>query len=141
MQELIICRGIPTSGKSTYSEQWVKNGRRRMRVSRDDIRILLFSEYTHDHEPTVTKVEDAMVNAGLAAGYSVIVDDTNIKMAYVSRFASIADAYGVPWRVKSFDITLEEALRRNLRRAAETAKFIPEDVIRKMHKSLEDSLA
>lgn len=130
MQELIICRGIPASGKSTWAEMWVKAGKRRMRVSRDDLRILLFAQYTHEYETLVTSVQGEIVQAGLRRGFSVAIDDTNIKHSYVKRFAHYAFAAGIPVSLREFPISLEEALRRNAQRQGH--KRIPNDVIQKM---------
>jgi predicted kinase len=42
MQQLIICVGLPASGKSTFSKSWVlEDPKTRVRVCRDDIRRML----------------------------------------------------------------------------------------------------
>jgi predicted kinase len=139
MQELVLCRGIPASGKSTWAKTWVTAGENRVRVNRDDIRMQMFGKPFGVNEFVVTKVEDAMVLKALKCGMSVVVDDTNIKHEYVKRFASIADMCGVPVQVKTFDIELDEAIRRNQARADAGGAFVPVDVIQKMHQALRSS--
>lgn len=137
MQEMIICRGIPASGKSTFAKVWVTAAEKRVRVNRDDIRFQLYGVYHGGtiNEELITRVEDAMIEAALKSGNSVIVDDTNIKHAYVKRIANLGHKYKVPVTVKEFYITVEEALKRNLNRDRQ----VPEDVIRDMHKRFHNS--
>jgi predicted kinase len=136
-QELVICRGIPASGKSTYAQAWVAAGEKRVRVNRDDIRFQMYGVYHGEqvNEELVTRVEDAMIEAALKQYNSAIVDDTNIKQAYVKRIADIGHRFQIPVEIKTFYISLDEALARN---AARDRK-VPEDVIRKMYQSLKSS--
>lgn len=138
-QRLVICRGIPASGKSTWSKAWVHAGDRRVRVNRDDIRLHMFGKFFGVNEIFVTKVEDRMIDVALKTGYSVVVDSTNIKHEYVKRIAALAHSRGVPVEIKQFDIELDEALRRNRVRHENGGNFVPEDVIRQMHQALQAS--
>lgn len=134
-QELVLTRGIPASGKSTFARAWVTAAPKRVRVNRDDIRMQLFGVEHGCDEEFVTVIEDAMVTNALQAGQSVIVDDTNIRHAYVKRLASLGHAEGVKVTVKEFPIDLAVALERNANRD----RKVPEDVIRKMHNALRSS--
>lgn len=136
--KLIICRGIPGSGKSTWAKSYCLSTDA-VRVSRDDIRVSTFGRSTGVDEDAVTKIEDAMVEAALKAGKSVVVDDTNIRHAYVKRFASIGQKFGADVAVMQFDIDVEEAIRRVKDRAANGGLDVPEKVIRDMHRRLKMS--
>lgn len=138
-RQLIICRGVPASGKSTWSKAWVHAGDKRVRVNRDDIRLHMFGKLIGVNEFFVTKVEDAMIDTALKSGYSVVVDSTNIKHEYVKRIAALGQARGAEVSIKQFDIELDEALRRNRLRHEKGGNFVPEDVIRRMHESLQAS--
>jgi predicted kinase len=130
MLELILTRGIPASGKSTWAKVWVLSGKNRVRINRDDIRMQLFNKEFGVDEDAVTAVEDAMVAAALKAGNSVVVDDCNIQRKYINRLAAIGHRYGAEVRVRQFDIRLAEALERNAKRD----RVVPENVIRDMFK-------
>lgn len=130
MQELIIARGIQASGKTTAANLWVSSGENRAAVSRDDIRFSLFGKYWDVDEKAVTKVEDATISSLLRNGYSVFVHDTNIESRFVMRLALLGIRRGIKTTVREFDISLEEALRRNAARD----RVVPEDVVRKAHK-------
>ncbi|QIN94709.1 ATPase [Streptomyces phage Muntaha] len=136
MLELILTRGIPASGKSTFAKAWVLAGKNRVRINRDDIRMQLFNKEFGVNEDAVTAVEDAMVEAALKAGNSVIVDDCNIMKRYINRLAAIGHRYGAQVMVKQFDIPVETALERN----AQRDRVVPESVIRDMHKRLNNWL-
>lgn len=139
MQELILCRGIPASGKSTFAKAWVHAGEKRVRVNRDDIRLHMFGKLHGVNEVFVTRIEDRMVTTALKSGYSVIVDDTNIKHEYCKRLAGLGHDLKVRVSIKQFDIELSEALRRNNIRHENGGNHVPEDVIRNMHQALTSS--
>lgn len=128
-QRLILTRGIPASGKTTWAKAWVAAGENRVRINRDDIRMNVFGvEYGCD-EKAVTKLQHALVAAALKAGYSVVCDDTNLRLGFLHKLADIALDQGIYVEVKDFNISLEEALLRNSLRD----RKVPEDVIRKMY--------
>ena len=139
MAQLLILRGIPGCGKSTFAHEWLTQGERRARVNRDDIRMQFFGKETGVDENMVTQIEHQQVDSLLKAGYSVVVDDTNIRFQYISAFVKIAAKYGMPVAVKQFDVDLKTAIARNATRASLGGRDVPTHVIEKMHKSLKSS--
>lgn len=131
MQELVLTRGIPASGKSTAARVWVTSAPNRVRVNRDDIRFQLYGTYFGEpiDENFVSKTQYAMIKAAFAAGQSVIVDDTNLNDKFAKKLVNFGHRHGVPVRVWDFPVDLKEALRRNENRE----RKVPEDVIRKFH--------
>ncbi|QIQ63012.1 AAA-ATPase [Streptomyces phage Moab] len=141
MLELVINRGIPGSGKSTYARKWVFSGtplNRRARVNRDDIRKQLYGvDFGVPIEETVvTTAEDAMIRALLGRGVSVIVDDCNIAQRYITRFTKIAEEFGADVRVNLINVELQVAIERNQGRE----RFVPVHVIEDMYKRLQEQL-
>lgn len=133
MTELIITRGIPGSGKSTYAEAWVRAGKDRVRVNRDDIRKMCFGVDFGCDENFVSIVEENIVGQALSDGKSVIVDATHIKPSYVQRWKDRAQKFDAEFSVKEFLTPLEVCLDRNARRD----RYVPQNVIRQMHEALE----
>lgn len=131
MQEMVITRGIPASGKSTAARVWANAAPKRVRINRDDIRFQLYGVYFGGliDEQVVSKVQHAMIDAALKAGNSVIIDDTNLVDKFVKKLFKIGHKHGVPIRIWDFPIDLKTALERNAARE----RKVPEDVIRQFH--------
>jgi predicted kinase len=131
MTRLIVTRGLPGSGKTTYARTLQP---RVVRVNRDDLRRMLHGGrfLTKWAEWQVTIAQRAQVEALLRAGTDVCVDDTNLRSRTVREWARLAAALGVAFDVYDFThVPLDECLRRNAMRPL--AERVDEDVIRSMH--------
>lgn len=115
---ILLVRGIPASGKSTYAKQYVKDNPEWVRVSRDDIRRMLYVEPDHswEQEKVVTELEKQAVESALKAGKSVIVDAMNLRSKYVREWMKVAERLGVALYSADFPITLDEAIERDAAR-------------------------
>lgn len=134
--ELIICQGLPGSGKSTWSKQWVEDfPKTRIRVNRDDIRRLLGPYWVPSREKLVTKIEYDIVYEALLNGYSVVSDNTNLRSNNpYSSFVNKNTFPNVDIHVKSFlDVSIEECIERDLNRFGN--ERVGEEVIRRMFKT------
>lgn len=129
--KLIICRGCPASGKSTYSKQWVlEDPKKRVRVNRDDIRNMLGKYWVPTREKLVTKLERDIVVHSLLIGYDVILDATNLQL---KKSLSSTWRYALKYDIEFkdfFDVPLEECIRRDAER---TEGKVGEDVIRRFY--------
>jgi predicted kinase len=129
--KLIITRGLPAAGKSTFArglQPWV------VRVNRDDLRRMLHGDrlFTQRAERQVTIAERAQVEALLRAGTDVCVDDTNLRPHAVRQWAALATRLGAAFEVRDFtDVPLEECVRRDAARP--TPEQVGAEVIRAMH--------
>jgi predicted kinase len=128
---LLITRGLPASGKTTFAK---KLQPRVVRVNRDDLRRMLHGDrlYTPRAEAQVTLVQRAAVEALLGAGADVIVDDTNLRGRTVREWAALAARHDAAFEVHDFtDVPLEECLRRDAERA--DVDRVGEAGIQRMH--------
>lgn len=134
MTELVITRGLPASGKTTFARRWVEAAPGRARVNRDDLRATLFGrqrlEFTQEQQ--VTLAQHAAVRALLLGGSSVVVDDTNLRLRYARAFADLAVAAGAEFGVEELTTPLEECLRRDAARAAAGERAVGERVLREL---------
>jgi predicted kinase len=140
-QELLLTRGIPGSGKSTYAYKWLaEDPENRVRVNRDDLRMELYGKYVilddkggmdKNAEGRVTQEEQKRIRAALKAGKSVIVDNTNINMRVIPGYQKLAQENGANLSHKDFPISLEEAQRRNAARD----RVVDPTVIERMYKN------
>ena len=116
--KVILTRGIPGSGKSTWAKAWVKQSpSTRGRVNRDDIRMTMFGVPHGVDEKTVTRVQNAMIRALIAAGKDVVVDNTNLNPIYANRLASFVTSLGAQVEYREFEIDVETAILRDAQRA------------------------
>lgn len=125
MSKIIILCGISGSGKSTFASTTVRhNPERYVSVNRDKLREGFYgyiedtiSEYYHRNdfnylENQITAVQDNLIDFWLKRGKDVIIDATNLKTSYQKEF----EKFGFPTEIIYFDVTLKEALTRNMGR-------------------------
>lgn len=131
MARLIITRGLPASGKTTFARKLQPGV---VRVNRDDLRRMLHGArlFTQWAEGQVTTVQRAQVEALLRAKADVCIDDTNLRSKTVREWAELAARLGAAFEVHDFtDVPLEECLRRDAERPE--GDRVGEDAIRRMH--------
>lgn len=129
-QLLYVLRGIQGSGKSTEAIKWVaQKPYERARVNRDDIRFTKFGSYVlpPSLENAVSKIEYAEIEALFKSGFSVVLDNMNLRAKYIKPYLLLAKKYNVVVIHKDFPIELKDALARNAARS----RVVPEEVIRK----------
>lgn len=133
-QTLMIARGLPGSGKSTFAVRWVsEKPAERARVNRDDLRFATFGKYVlePDQEQVITAIEHAAVRALLASGKSVVVDNQNLRAKYIKPYLKLAAEVDAVVLHKDFNEELPELLRRNKARD----KAVPEEYLTKAYKN------
>lgn len=106
---LLLLKGLPGSGKTTYAKKLEKQGW--ARANKDDIRKMFFSNYTHKDEAEVVRMEDARVVAALLDGKNVVVDDTNFAPKHRRRLEAMAQKHGAEFKVMFIDTPLEECIK------------------------------
>lgn len=133
--KVILLRGIPASGKSTWAKQKVLEGQGKWkRVNKDDLRNMIDAgKYSKEREKFILDIRDAFIIESLIGDYNVIVDDTNLHSKHVEDIQQIVDAFCEPkpiLEIKWFPITLDDALARDECREASVGK----EVIQRMYK-------
>ena len=121
MQEIIILKGIPASGKSTWAKDMLhKNPGKYKRLNKDDFRGMLDnSKWSPENEKFVTDLRDHIVAHSLKNDLSIIVDDTNLNTKHENKIHDIAQHYAntsqnpVSFQVKWFHIEKKEAIERD----------------------------
>ena len=126
-KELIILRGIPGSGKSTWVSE---NNAEIYSLSRDKIRIMFKSPcpfISQEYNPEVYNIFFKMFLERMKNGSFTIIDSINTTNKSIKQFRSIAERFGFDVREINFNISLEEGLARNSSR--EEYKRVPEEII------------
>lgn len=132
MTGVVAMRGYPASGKSTWARDWVAaDPENRARLNRDDLRASLFAVTgvgTYLQERAVTIAQHTAAKQLLAAGISVVFDDTNLRLKYAREVAVLAKHAGATFRYVDMETPVDECVRRD----AVRDRVVGEDVIRSM---------
>lgn len=133
---LYILRGLPGSGKSWYARNWVAGDPdRRVRVGRDDLRMMLRGGGGHGERITEKRIDaarDAVITAMLSMGADVVVDSTNLNPKTIEDLVAVAHRCRAAYQVVDFTtVPLETCLARNAERS--DVDRVPEEWIRGMH--------
>jgi predicted kinase len=131
---LVIVRGLPGSGKSTWAKAWVReNPDDRARLSRDDIRAVMFNGegiLSWPQEEMVSEIQRASAMALLIKGKSVVIDDMNLRERYVKEWIRFARQYGATTEEVRIDTPLEECILRDRERGLKGGRTLGEKILR-----------
>jgi predicted kinase len=138
MKKLLILKGLPASGKSTFAKEAIaENQGSWKRINKDDLRSMLDnSHHSKGNERFVLETRDFLIMQALRNGKHVVCDDTNLDAKHEKRMRELAKQYEaesgkqVHVEVKFFDVPLEECIKRDLKRTAS----VGEQVIRNIYK-------
>jgi predicted kinase len=138
MPEVIILKGLPGSGKSTWAKQQVEaNPGQYKRVNKDDLRSMLDGgRWSKQNEQMVLDLRDSIIRVALERNCHILVDDTNLSNRHEERIrhlvSEINKLEGKQHRVRVQDFTevpLETCIERDLMRP----QSVGEKVIRGMY--------
>ena len=139
-QKIILTRGLPASGKSTWAKEQVAKGNGKVkRVNKDDLRDMIDAGiWSKTNEQMILNARDALVTLFISNKEveTVIVDDTNFEEKHFNTMVGYADSYtklcnrDITVEYKDLlDVSLDECLHRDSLRA----KPVGEKVIKGMH--------
>jgi len=135
MRTIIMTKGVPASGKSTWAKEEMRaHPNRYKRVNKDILRGMLDGEgWSPARERFMLGIRDYAVESAIWRGFDVIVDDTNFSGKHWDSMCRIAKRMGdVTVCEKYFEVSLPEALRRNEGRPE--AEKVPEGIIKDMYR-------
>jgi predicted kinase len=140
-QTVTFLRGAPASGKSSYAKKIISIEQNVVRVSRDEIREQL-NFYTkvgdNSAEKLVTEIEKENILSLLKKGLDVIIDVTLADVKYLKGYFKYFNNTGLnlEFRCQDFShVSLEVCLERNKQRGEAGGRFVPENVIKRMHQN------
>lgn len=128
-KHLHIMRGLPGSGKSTRAAEIVEANTDTFRVNMDSGREMLRPDHYDDFRTTKGKAREkaalhlrnAAINALLTAGFSVVVDDTNLNDRHVDELERMARAHRADVVIHDLrDVPPDECIRRCAERTGPT---------------------
>lgn len=137
MNKLIICRGIPASGKTFWAKKWVlEDPEHRVRINQDDIQLMLGKYWVPSREKLVQEIQfDAIVEA-LSRGFNVVIDNTNLNKKVLDQFDRLIktyEDYEIEYK-DFFDTPLSVCIERDKNRDLQ----VTEKVIRSFYNNYKD---
>lgn len=128
MPKIIILKGLPASGKSTWAKETIKkHPNQYKRVNKDDLRAMIDAGiWSKDNERQILATRNALIDQFLSEGKNVIVDDTNLNPKHIE---DITNLFKVEIEVKFFDVDIDECISRDKKRE----NPVGEKVIKEMY--------
>lgn len=138
MKRVLILKGLPASGKTTYAKKLLDAEKGHWkRLNKDELRMMLTNNHhTTANEKFVERVRDIMMIEALKEGKHVIIDDTNLADRPVARIENVVQQYRaetgdeVAIEVKDMDVELDVCLERD----REREKKVGDAVIERMYR-------
>lgn len=129
MAKIILTRGLPASGKTTWAKEFVRSYPHTVRVSRDDLRSQMYPEtdYRYIDEDLITVAETALVRAALRQGRTVVVDAMHLQQRYINRWQKL----GYPVQIAEFHTDEATLLLRNMNRDSRVPNHVIVDNYKK----------
>lgn len=132
MKKVIMMKGLPASGKSTWARNQITQfpGRYK-RISKDDLRAMLDNDrWSKGNEHFILKVRDMLILAALQEGYHVIVDDTNLHPKHEQTIRELVKGLAVVEIQDFTHVDVETCIERDRHRS----NYVGEQVIRNMYR-------
>lgn len=138
MRELILTVGLPGSGKTTWAQSIQKaEPDTTVLSSRDDLRLKVFGRrgiLPFKDEEILTEMQERMVNIALAHDKTVVVHDTNLRLAHRKRWAIQAALVGAHYMQIDFThVNVDTCIKQDALRGMDS---VGADVIRRMHRTV-----
>lgn len=135
MRRLIITKGLPGSGKTTWAKMYQRENPNTVLVNKDDLRGMLHQNvHSKGREAFVLEIRNAIIIRALQEGHDVIVHDTNLHPKHEAAMREIAvlpDLKGkVSIEIQDFTaVPIEQCIKQDLQRFSS----VGEKVIREMY--------
>lgn len=140
MKKLILTRGLPASGKSTWAKAWVaKSPLDRRRINNDDmvIELGLVGDFRDRSYNILKEAREFRLKAFMSKGYDIVLDNMNLSKTSNEEAKKFAEEYGYEIEYKDFlNISLEELLDRNSKRKTD----VTEEILRKLYKKFKPTI-
>ena len=146
MKKVLILTGLSGSGKSTFARQFCAQNPNWLRINRDDLRRSLLPVSLPEYwqtwsdrdknriENVINELQKTAILDGLARGWHVLIDNTNLKLSYLNEFRKLlnehVDAVEISYQL--IDVPVAECIQRDKYRD----DSVGEGVIRKQAEQL-----
>ena len=115
--KIVMLKGLPSSGKTTWAKEQQNSGGNYMVISRDEIR-KMFGGYKVSREKEVIRTRNELIRLGVKLKKNIIVDDTNLSPKHEQYLRQLAKELNVKFQVNDsfLEVSPEECIKRDLDR-------------------------
>ena len=125
MSKLVIMRGLPGSGKSTWAKAWVNEDPiNRVRLNWDDMRNMMGPYWVLERENTnvLKELREKFLTHMMERNWDIVCDNMNLNPKEIEFYKNIVeefnkDGHSYTIEFKDFFIPVEECIRRDAMRA------------------------
>jgi predicted kinase len=127
--KLRMMRGLPGSGKSTVTKQFVKDSGSAGRVNRDDLRSMLFDGvWSGQREKVVVEIEKAIAQVLIKNKMTPTIDDTNLQRSHEDMWKNFCKDNNVTFEMNDMNTDITTCIERDSKRE----KPVGEVIIKRM---------
>jgi predicted kinase len=141
MKKLVMTRGLPASGKSTWAKEFIKDKKDWVRLNNDDLTAMLYGvEFKQGGVDLLDKTRKHILEFLMAQNLNIIIDNTNLHLKQEIYYREVVGLYNAEhygeehyeFSIKDFtNVPIGECLVRNRARSHP----VPDRVIYDMHKA------
>lgn len=132
-QKLIMCKGLPASGKSTWAKEYVKSTAKSVRINNDDLRASFYGrKFDKEDENMISQIRIDIIRDYIVRWYTVVVDNTNLNPIHEQSLRELtSDINWIKFEIKEFAVDVQTCIERDKLRGEAS---VGEKVIRDMAK-------
>jgi len=133
MKRVILTKGLPASGKTTWAKTLVRKQKGAwVRVSLDELRAMCFDGWRwRNHEAFLIEMRDRIILEALKNNQHVVVDEMNLTAESPDYFTKlVGELATVEVEDRFLSVAVEDCVKRDLQRS----NSLGEKVIRKLHR-------
>lgn len=128
MKKIILLKGLPASGKSTWAKEQVGY----KRINKDDLRKMIDdSKWSKGNEKLIIEARNSLLKTFMFNGENIIIDDTNFEDKHRKEIEDIIifhnafyDKYSYKLEEKFFDTPVDECIERDSKRFKTVGKKV-----------------
>lgn len=143
MKQIVMCYGLPASGKSTFAREFIKGKKDWVRVNNDELGGMMFGEtFAEGRSKQIDKMREDIIQKFMEERLNIIVDNTNLHPKHKENYTNLVNVWNVThehdnkpelykFDIKDFsNVPLKDCIMRNKKRD----NPVPDKVIYMMHK-------